>query len=185
MALGKLTVDKLFTDKNIAFTADLPDGNYYFTTDGTEPSTSSAVAANGANNTTVVGKGDYTLWLRVVDEKLSYTVDYVQDFRMDDTEYPINVAATGCIVDAPATARYGTEVTLDVTPNSGYELYKVLVDGVEVTPSKSVTIVVTADTAVEIVCRRRITELVPAETYFVYDGNPVAVSYTHLTLPTT
>ena len=177
VALGKLTVDKLFTDKNIAFTADLPGGNYYFTTDGTEPSTSSAVAANGANNTTVGGKGDYTLWLRVVDEKLSYTVDYVQDFRMDDTEYPINVAATGCIVDAPATARYGTEVTLDVTPNSGYELYKVLVDGVEVTPSKSVTIVVTADTAVKIVCRRRITELVPAETYFVYDGNPVALDF--------
>lgn len=177
VALGKLTVDKLFTDKNIAFTADLPDGNYYFTTDGTEPNTSSAVAANGANNTTVGGKGDYTLWLRVVDEKLGYTVDYVQDFRMDDTEYPINVAATGCIVDAPATARYGTEVTLDVTPNSGYELYKVLVDGVEVTPSKSVAIVVTADTAVKIVCRRRITELVPAETYFVYDGNPVALDF--------
>lgn len=177
VALGKLTVDKLFTDKNIAFTADLPDGNYYFTTDGTEPNASSAVAANGANNTTVVGKGDYTLWLRVVDEKLSYTVDYVQDFCMDDTEYPINVAATGCIVDAPATARYGTEVTLDVTPNSGYELYKVLVDGVEVTPSKSVAIVVTADTAVKIVCRRRITELVPAETYFVYDGNPVALDF--------
>lgn len=175
--IGKVSLDKLFVDKNIAFSASLPDGSYRFTTNGTTPDETSAVATNGTNQATVSGKGSYTL--RVVGNATgaTYTTEYVAEFRVDDTDYIVDVAANNCIVNGEQTSKYGGTVTLNIVPNDGCELYKVLIDGAEVKPTATLTLTVTADVSVQVICRLVIDELVPVQTEFVYDGNEIVLDF--------
>ena len=179
LAVGGISAEKLFTDKAISFTANLPAiYDYRFTLDKEEPTKNSAALTelNGVTEADVAGKGDYVIKVYGFSDS-GYAVKYEVSFRVDDTDYIIYKTVKNCTVDLPSAVRYGTTVTPEIVPESGYELYKIIVDGEEATCSDGFTLTITEDTYIEVICRRRLTDLNPGTTEFLYNKSAIELNY--------
>ncbi|MBS1455791.1 MAG: MBG-2 domain-containing protein [Clostridia bacterium] len=179
LAVGGISAEKLFTDKAISFTANLPAiYDYRFTLDKAEPTKNSAplTELDGVTEAEVAGKGDYVIKVYGFSDS-GYAVKYEVSFRVDDTDYIIYKTVKNCTVDLPSAVRYGTTVTPEIVPESGYEPYKIIVDGEETTCLDGFTLTITEDTYIEIICRRRLTDLNPETTEFLYNKSAVELKY--------
>ena len=163
----------------ISFTANLPAiYDYRFTLDKAEPTKNSAALTelNGVTEAEVAGKGDYIIKVYGFSDS-GYAVKYEVSFRVDDTDYIIYKTVKNCTVDLPYAVRYGTTVTPEIVPESGYELYKIIVDGEEATCFDGFTLTITEDTYIEVICRRRLTDLNPGTTEFLYNKSAIELKY--------
>ncbi len=175
--VNNIEVKSLYVQKDIAIASSLNDGlTYYYTIDGSEPTVASHVLSNGTNNISVSENKGYTLRVKGFYADGSY-VYYEKSFRVDDTDYLVNVFGSDIEQVEQQKVKYGTQVTINLVANEGYCLYKVLINNNQQVLQEQYSFDVTEDVNIQVYCRKVVENLIPATTYFVYNGQSVQLDF--------
>lgn len=178
LKISEFDVKDLYTDKTFCFSAKFTDGYLCrYTLDGSEPVVSSDAALDGVNYVTVSENKQYVLKIKCFDEINNINISYEYNTEVNDRDYLIETNLKNCSLSVTETVKFRTTVSFEIVPNKDFELYKIILNGVEYDASYAFDLTVIEDIALEVVCRRRVSCLTPVQTVFVYDRNDVVLSY--------